>query len=100
MSTTVDFIKKLREANFTEAQAEAIASIIEVQEREQAKFEKELVLLKGKELATKHDLKELELTMKSDIRLLELRLIKWLAGFTFGAIVTLGGMIAKGFHWW
>lgn len=70
---TVKLVKKLRGAGFNEEQAEAVAEALK--EAHQTGVE---------DLATKHDLKELELKVMAEINLL-----KWMMGFVLVGIVSL-----------
>jgi len=106
--STVGNIHLLREADFTEAQAEAVARIIEQQTR---------IIQENKvdvrELATKGDVRETELRLQKeietvklelqkqietvklelqkDIALVESKLIKWLLGVGIASVVVLCG---------
>ena len=82
--STVEYIKKLREANFTEAQADVVAEIIEQQAQIIQEQNSKLTQLESKELATKSDI------LKTEIRIMLLMA----AGF-----VSMFGVLAKGFHW-
>ncbi len=53
-------------------------------------------VIDSKEIATKHDLKELEVKIEQ-YRYESLKFIVWTG---IGVVVVLGGMLAKGFHWW
>lgn len=70
---TLKLVKKLRGAGFNEEQAEAVAEALK--EAHQTGVE---------DLATKHDLKELELKVMAEINLL-----KWMMGFVLVGIVSL-----------
>ena len=81
---TLKFVKRLTTTGMAEEQAEALSeAFIDTQE---ASIEN---------LATKSDLKELELTTKADIKELELRinaqllLLKWMMGFILAGIISL-----------
>ncbi|MBI2875899.1 MAG: DUF1640 domain-containing protein [Candidatus Tectomicrobia bacterium] len=67
------FIKQLEEAGFPEAQAEALSEA----------FKKAQEAHLG-ELATRHDLRELELKIEA-----ELRLLKWMMGIMLAGVVSL-----------
>lgn len=118
----VTYIQEARKLGFTQEQSEFNAQqlerIIEQQNHTTEKFIADHdARLDKKELSTKGDVRETELRLQKEIEIvrkeirevdlslrkeikeLEVRLIKWLAGFTIGAIVTIGGMFAKGFHW-
>lgn len=69
---THEFVKELKEAGFSEQQAEAITKLQKTAintTREQARHDYQL-----DDLATKRDLKELELILKSEIKDTELKL--------------------------
>jgi hypothetical protein len=75
------YIKKLKEAGFTEPQAEAQAEALTAA---LGQFKSDMHL---DELATKRDLKELELTLESrladvrrDIEAMKAELLKWIIG--------------------
>ena len=75
------YVKKLKEAGFTEPQAEAQAEALTVA---LSQFKSDMHL---DELATKRDLKELELTLESrlvdvrrDIEAMKAELLKWIIG--------------------
>ncbi|MEO5374168.1 MAG: CCDC90 family protein [Alphaproteobacteria bacterium] len=83
---TFRIIKRLKEAGFTEPQAETVTDVL----REAREAD-----LQG--LATKADLREMELRGKADLREMELRgkaemlVLKWMVGFNLAlsvAIVT------------
>ena len=70
---TLSYAKKLKAAGFTEqqaeVQAEAFAEIIE----ERLATKQDIVLLQ-------RDIKELELTMRSDLAAVKSEIVKWVAG--------------------
>lgn len=100
--STVEYIQKLRKADFTEAQAEVVAEIIELQAQNISDYNNRLMQFENKDLATKGDIS----LVKSEIRESELRLqnslksleIKLMALYGAGFLVLLG-ILAKGFHW-
>jgi hypothetical protein len=97
----VDYIHELKEAGFTDKQAEVQAKKLEqIVSEVEAKIKEDI---KSQELATKRDLLETEVrilnTTKRDLLETELRLLKWLIGIGLSVVITIGGMIAKGFHW-
>lgn len=100
--STVEYIQKLRKADFTEAQAEVVAEIIELQAQSISDYNHRLSQFENKDLATKGDIS----LAKSEIRESELRLqnslksleIKLMALYGAGFLVLLG-ILAKGFHW-
>jgi hypothetical protein len=96
----VEYIKNLRKANFTQDQAEAIAQETEhfidntlKQTKQEAKD-----LFDNKELATKGNIRKLELKLQKNIRELELKtqkeialikskLLKWMLGIGMTSII-------------
>lgn len=77
---TLKFAKRLKEAGFTESQAEALASA-----------EAELI---EASLATKRDLKELEVKLSRDIEALRANLQRDLKDMEYRLTIRLGGLIA------
>lgn len=77
---TLKFVKKLRDAGFDEQQAEAVSEAF-----------REAQHTVGQDLATKSDLKELELRLETRLEGLrgELTLLKWMQGFVLAGILTL-----------
>ncbi len=114
MQLTVDTIRCLRAAKFTEEQAEAIVKVFEqqsyYQEQITEKFNKEtadnkaeILSLKSKELVTRGDLSESTQTLQKQISDVKLEI----ARTTIQTLIWIGvntaftlGIIAKGFHWW
>ena len=100
--STVEYIQKLRKAEFTEAQAEVVAEIIELQAQNISDYNNRLTQFENKDLATKGDIS----LVRSEVRESELRLqhslksleIKLMALYGAGFLVLLG-ILAKGFHW-
>ncbi len=82
--SAVEYIKKLREANFTEAQADVVVEIIEQQAQTIQEQNTKITQLESRELATKSDI------LKTEIRIMLLMA----AGFA-----SMFGILAKGFHW-
>ncbi len=85
----VEYIKNLRKANFTQDQAEAIAQETEhfidnilKQTKQEAKD-----LFDNKELATKGNIRELELKTQKEIALIKSRLLKWMLGIGRTSII-------------
>ena len=77
---THEFIKSLESAGFEESQAEALAAQLKkVQEGSVAS------------LATKQDLKELELRVENKLESMrgEITLLKWMMGFVLAGVVSL-----------
>ncbi|MDQ5922289.1 MAG: hypothetical protein QG673_2348 [Pseudomonadota bacterium] len=105
----VKCIQKLRSANFTEAQADVVAEIMEQQVQAIQTQQVELDALRTKEHATKGDVRESELKLqkeiegvrkeiervRKEIRELEIKLMALYGGGFF----ILLGVLAKGFHW-
>ncbi|MBP9726968.1 MAG: hypothetical protein KBD83_05850 [Gammaproteobacteria bacterium] len=88
----VNYMHELKAAGFTDQQSEV-----------QARQMEQVVAEVKNELATKQDLKNLELVIKKDmdvvIEKLRYETLKFVVWTSVGVIVTLGGMLAKGFHW-
>ncbi len=80
----VEYIHELKEAGFTDKQAEAMAEIFEHQTQIIQCQNSKLTQLESKELATKSDL------LKTELRIMLLMA----AGF-----VSMFSILAKGFHW-
>lgn len=82
------FIKQLKEAGFEEAQAEALSEAF-----------KKAQTAHLAELATKHDLKELELKVDNKLESIngELRLLKWMMGVILAGVVSL--VLKTFFNW-
>lgn len=76
---TLEFAKTLKDANFSPEQAEALAKAISglVEER----------------LATKLDLKELEVTLRRDLKDLEYRLTIRLGGMLAAAVAIVAALV-------
>ena len=100
--TTVTFdalgyFEKLKAAGFTEEQAKAQATALREQtETQAAALQKALDKYdeaSRKDLATKGDIQDVRLEMKS----MEMRLLKWQLGI--GGFGTLAVVMAKGFGW-
>lgn len=86
----VEYIHELREAGFSDRQAEVQASKLEQ-------------LIKDIKSEIKEDIKTQDLATKKDIIEAELRLLRWIIWTGVGVVValggTLGGMLGRGFHW-
>lgn len=100
--SAVEYIQKLRKAEFTEAQAEVVAEIIELQAQNISDYNNRLTQFENKDLATKGDIslvrsevRESELRLQNSLKSLE---IKLMALYGAGFLVLLG-ILAKGFHW-
>ncbi len=101
---TLKFAKRLKEAGFTEQQAEALAAaeadFIEEHLATKRDIAEVLQVIKQLELATKHDiaelnrdLKELEVSLKRDIKELETNLARDLKGLEYRMTIKLGAML-------
>lgn len=89
----VESIKKLRQAKFTEEQADTVAEIFERQAQAIREQKNDIEKLRSKDLATKKDLQVEIATLRYDT----LKFVVWTG---VAVVVALGGMLAKGFHWW
>ena len=100
------YFEKLKAAGFTEEQAKAQATALREQtETQAAALQKALDKYdeaSRKDLATKGDIQDVRLEMKS----MEMRLLKWqlgiaaaLGSFTLAGFGTLAVVMAKGFGW-
>ena len=103
---SLGYAKKLEEAGFTRQQAEVQASALREQLDAQNNAFQRLIEnydeSSRKELATKGDVQDVRLEiekvraeLKTDIKSLELRLLKW----QFGIGLALAAIMAKGFGW-
>ncbi|MFI3156728.1 MAG: DUF1640 domain-containing protein [Methylococcaceae bacterium] len=104
---THEFIKELKNAGFSEQQAEAITKLQQTAistTLEQAKHDYQL-----DDLATKRDLKELELKVDASIRELELKvakdiaeskaeLVRWVVGVAVLQMTLIMGLMLKSTH--
>lgn len=81
---SLGYVKKLEAAGFTRQQAEAQAELLREHAEAQNAAIQKILDSRDKDLATKADLKELEL-----------RLLKW----QFGIALALAAIMAKGFGW-
>ena len=104
--STVDYIKKLRAVEFTQPQAEVFAEVMEQQTQIIHEQQNEIKFLKTKETATKSDVKESELKLQKEIEVVRREIatlrydsLKFIVWTGVGVVVILGGMLAKGFHW-
>ncbi len=115
----IEYARKLRGAGMTQDQADIQAQelerIVELQSQalleqreQQAKatqeYAQKLSNLEAKELATKGDLREVELRLLKEIEALKFHTLKFViwtgVGVSAILISTLGSMMAKGFGWW
>ena len=81
---TLGYAKRLEAAGFTRQQAEAQAELLREHAEAQNVAVQKILDSRNRELATRADLKELEL-----------RLLKW----QFGIALALAAIMAKGFGW-
>jgi hypothetical protein len=77
---THKFVRKLREAGFEEKQAEAVADAFRDTQAET-------------ETATRHDLKELELTLKADMQAMEYRMTIKLGGMMAASVAIVAALV-------
>lgn len=96
---TIEYIKKLREADFTQAQAEAVAEVMEFQAQTIHDQQIEIDSLKSKEIATKSDIRESELRLQKEIESYKYDSLKFIVWVGIGIVATLSVMMARGFHW-
>ena len=108
----VEYIKKLRNAGATESMAEVQAQEMQhiIQDVIELTTERTTQIINSKEAVTKGDL-HLELEkVRSEIRGVELKLqkeiiqlrydsLKFIIWTGVGVVIAIGGMLAKGFHW-
>lgn len=102
---TLAYVKKSRELGVPEPVAEYQAKQIEkVLDMAVNNMREEI---HAKELATKRDLNDVKVELKSDIRDVELKLeqmknqmILWMISIMSAYAAFFLGIIAKGFHWW
>ena len=90
---THEFVKELKEAGFSEQQAEAITRLQKTainSTLEQARHDYEL-----DDLATKRDLKELELKLELKIAESKAELIRWVVGVGLLQITIITALILK-----
>lgn len=90
---THDFVKKLKGVGFSEEQAEVITDLqktIVLNTLEQARHDYEL-----DDLATKRDLKELELIMRKDMAETRADLIRWVVGVGLLQITIIAGLLFR-----
>ena len=89
----VDYIHELKEAGFSDKQAEVQARKLEqIIANVRAEIKEDI---KSQELATRGDIREIELHLQKEIKSLEVKIL-----YLYGAgFITLVGILAKGFHW-
>ncbi len=109
-SSTVEFIKNLKIANFTEPQIEILAKRDE-EYNQQLEQISEITnqtksFVNSKELATKGDIRESELRLQKEIEILRSTLTKDIKNLEIkllsiygGGFLILVGILARGFHW-
>ncbi|MGZ8180781.1 MAG: coiled-coil domain-containing protein, partial [Methylobacter sp.] len=93
---THEFIKELKNAGFSEQQAEAITNLQKTAistTLEQVKHDHQL-----DDLATKRDLKELELKVAKDIAESKAELIRWVVGVGVLQMTLIVGLMLKLTH--
>ncbi|MGH8550386.1 MAG: coiled-coil domain-containing protein [Methylococcales bacterium] len=94
---TLKFAKRLKEAGFTEQQAEALASAEAefIEENLATKRDlKELEIALKRELADlKREIKEIEAALKTDIKVLEIKLARDLKDLEYRMTIKLGAML-------
>jgi len=104
--SAVEYIKKLREANFTEAQAEIVVELIEHHSQIIQDYGSKISHLESRDVANKGDIKESELRLQKEIAIVNSSLqqkiksleVKLLTMYGGGFLLLLG-VLAKGFHW-
>ncbi len=90
---THDFVKKLKGAGFSEEQAEVLTELQKTtvsNTLEQARHDYEL-----DDLATKRDLKQLELIMRKDMAENKADLIRWVVGVGLLQITIIAGLLFR-----
>ena len=90
---THDFVKKLKGAGFSEEQAEVLTELQKTtvsNTLEQARHDYEL-----DDLATKRDLKELELIMRKELADSRADLIRWVVGVGLLQITIIAGLLFR-----
>ena len=77
---TLKFVKRLRSAGFDEEKAEALSDAL-----------KEWYEAGLSDLATKQDIKELELRLRAEMQSIigDLKLLKWMMGFLLAGVLSL-----------
>ena len=97
----VDYIHELKEAGFTDRQSEVqarnleqMAITIKSELKQDLKQE-----FKIDDLATKQDLEVTKKDLELAIEKIRFEMLKFTVWTEIGVIITLGGMLAKGFHW-
>ena len=100
--SAVEYIQRLRQVEFTEAQAEVVAAMIEQQSQAIQEQNSKISSLESKELATKGDVRESELRLLKEIEMVRGEIksfeVKLMLIYGGGFLLILG-VLAKGFHW-
>ncbi len=93
----LEFVNRAKAAGvnqeFAEYQARQFEQVIDIAVA-QAKEE-----FGARDLATKSDIADIRKDLQIALKDQEIRLIKWFTGIGITTLLTLGGMLAKGFHW-
>jgi hypothetical protein len=106
---TLEFVEKSKKLGIPEEAAKfQVNQIEQAIEAAVTNVEKEMSKVKDKmgalDLATKGDVRESELRLLREIEVVRYATLKFVISTGVGVVVTLGGtlggMIAKGFHWW
>lgn len=104
--SSVDYIRALKKAKFTDEQAELIAKETELIVANIKEHSNHFSRLEAREPATKGDVRESELGLQKEIKESELRLQKEIKALEVklmtiygGGFLILLGVLAKGFHW-
>ena len=106
----LEFVKKAKEfgikEEFAEYQARQIEQLSDVIQEQQQEYTNRLNALESKEPATKKDLEVVKLELQKEISNLAVKIeqyrydsLKFTVWTGIGVVVALGGMLAKGFHW-
>ena len=98
--STVEYIQKLRQANFTEQQAETLAQeaermLVNVLEQAQQNMQSKELATKGDIALVRGEIRESELRLQKEIAQVSLRVVSIMGAFGVFFI----GILAKGFHW-
>ncbi len=91
-------VKKLKEAGFTEQQAEAqvqvFSEIIESDLATKQDLKEVEIALKQDSASLKRDIELLRAEIKRDLAEMKGEIIRWMAGFIIGAVVAMTGIFA------
>ena len=110
---TLEFVKKSKEfganeqlAEYTARQIERVVAVVEQQSQNIHQQQIELNGLKSKEYSTQGDVREAELRLQKEIEIIRKEIallrydtLKFTISTGIGVVIALGGMLAKGFHW-